>query len=166
MKCDLCDKPAVVHELVIRNGQKREIHLCTEHASAQGYGGPAGVVPDEIIKKLEKNRPQSKRNRLASCETCGLTLAAFRRHGLLGCQDCYFAFERHLEPLIGRAQGGATHHCGHVPQRAEAQIDHRLHLSRLLKQLNEAIASEQYERAAQIRDQLQNLERAIEVEED
>lgn len=163
MKCDLCDKDAVVHELIVSNGQKREIHLCAEHASAQGYAGPATSIPKEIADKLEENRPQ-KRSRLANCETCGLTLAAFRRHGVLGCPECYHAFERHLEPLIGRAQAGATHHCGHAPALAPEHIDRQLHRTRLLKDLNDAIACEQYERAAKIRDQLQNLEGPVESE--
>ena len=36
-------------------------------------------------------------------------------------------------------------------------MDRQLQRSRLLKQLNEAIAAEQYERAAEIRDSLQGL---------
>ena len=51
-KCDLCEKPAQVHEVLIKNGQKHEIHLCPECASAQGYGGAAGQLPAKIAKKL------------------------------------------------------------------------------------------------------------------
>ena len=35
-KCDLCDKPAVVHEVTVKNGVKKEMHLCEEHADAAG----------------------------------------------------------------------------------------------------------------------------------
>ncbi len=36
IKCDYCDKPAVVHEVTFKNGQKNEVHLCEEHAQEAG----------------------------------------------------------------------------------------------------------------------------------
>ena len=163
-KCDLCDKSAVLHDLVLEGSQWKPVHLCEDHARAQGYPG-SGETSTTENPVVEKPRT-GKRKRLAACETCGLTLALFRRKGLLGCSDCYRAFEPHLEPLIGRAQGGATYHCGHIPQQKEAHIDRRLSRIRLLKELNDAVSSEQYERAARIRDDLQSLEQKIEVEKD
>ena len=155
-KCDLCEKPAQVHEVLIKNGQKHEIHLCPECASAQGYGGAAGQLPAKIAKKLPA-KPGGVEGGPRACRECGLTHSAFRRHGVLGCPGCYQAFEKQLEPLISRAQGGATHHCGHVPEQASGHLDRQVQRTRLLKQLNEAIATEQYERAARIRDTLQGL---------
>lgn len=155
-KCDLCEKPAQVHEVLIKNGQKHEIHLCPECASAQGYGGAAGQLPAKIAKKLPV-QPGGVEAGPRACRECGLTHSAFRRHGVLGCPGCYQAFEKQLEPLISRAQGGATHHCGHVPEQASGHLDRQVQRTRLLKQLNEAIATEQYERAARIRDSLQGL---------
>jgi protein arginine kinase activator len=159
-KCDLCDKPAVLNELIREDDdQWRQIHLCEDHARAYGYPG-SGEIKSEQPPKAEGQIPRSpsRKKRLASCGACGLTLASFRRKGLLGCSECYHAFEKHLEPLIGRAQSGATHHCGHVPNQKDAHIDRRLSRIRLLKDLNDAVATEQYERAARIRDELQKLE--------
>ena len=119
-KCDLCDKQAVLHDLVLEGNQWKPVHLCEEHARAQGYPGSGDLINKHEQTITEKPRP-GKRRRLASCESCGLTLAVFRRKGLLGCPDCYRAFEAHLEPLIGRAQSGATYHSGHVPQQKEAR---------------------------------------------
>lgn len=164
-KCDLCDKAAVLHDLVLEGSQWKPVHLCEEHARAQGYPGSGDVSGSPAPAPAEKPR-SAKRRRVASCETCGLTLAAFRRKGLLGCHDCYRAFEAHLEPLIGRAQAGATYHTGHVPPQKEDHVDRRLSRIRLLKELNEAVSSEQYERAARIRDDLQSLEGSLEIEKD
>lgn len=163
-KCDLCDERAVLRDVSLEKGQERTIYLCLEHAIAQGYENIPEQIPVQITKKLQKH-PASRR-KFASCTTCGLTLAAFRRHGLLGCPDCYHAFERNLEPLIGRAQAGATHHCGHSPVQAPAHVNRQLNRTRLLKELNEAVSSEQYERAAKIRDKIQNLEGSVERELD
>ncbi len=40
LKCDYCDKPAVVHEVTVKNGQKNEVHLCEEHAQEAGVALP------------------------------------------------------------------------------------------------------------------------------
>ncbi|MCH2146117.1 MAG: UvrB/UvrC motif-containing protein [Phycisphaerales bacterium] len=160
-KCDLCDKPAVLNELIReKDDQWRQIHLCEDHARAYGYPGSGEIKSEDLAEASGKvkKRTTGRRKRLASCDACGLTLASFRRHGLLGCSECYHAFEAHLEPLIGRAQAGATHHCGHVPDQKDAHIDRRLNRMRLLKELNDAVSTEQYERAARIRDELHSLE--------
>ena len=155
-KCDRCEKPAQVHEVRIKNGKKHEIHLCPECAAAEGYGSTGGPMASQFAKAIPVPA-QAQKRRITSCSTCGLSIAKFRHHGVLGCPSCYQAFEKHLEPLISRAQGGATHHCGHIPERQEGHMDRQLQRSKLLKKLNEAIAAEQYERAAEIRDSLQGL---------
>lgn len=159
-KCDLCDKTAVLRDQVLVDGQWKPVHLCEEHARAQGYQGVGGALTPtgQPVEKSVRKQPAGKRRRVASCETCGLTLAAFRRQGLLGCPDCYRCFEPNLEPIIARAQGGATTHCGHVPSQEGAHVDRRVNRTRLLKELNDAVLAEQYERAARIRDELQGIE--------
>ena len=132
-KCDLCDKPAQVHEVLIKNGQKHEIHLCPECASAQGYGGAAGQLPAKVAKKLPTPTGGTGSGTRA-CRECGLTHSAFRRHGILGCPGCYQAFEKQLEPLISRAQGGATHHCGHVPEQESGHLERQLQRRELSRQ--------------------------------
>ena len=53
-----------------------------------------------------------------ACGACGTTFAKFRQTGLLGCAQCYFAFEDRLAPLIERAHEGASQHVGKTPRRA------------------------------------------------
>jgi protein-arginine kinase activator protein McsA len=62
-----------------------------------------------------------------------------------------------LGAVIERAQGGAVHHVGRVPPRMEGMADRAAMRTRLLQELDAAVAAEQYERAARLRDQLQNL---------
>lgn len=111
---------------------------------------------------------------LGACGRCGLTYAAFKQTGLLGCPGCYAAFEERLGPLLERAHEGATHHVGKVPRRAlaecraegggegaagllggEAERAERIETVR--KQLRRAVESEQYELAARLRDELDGL---------
>lgn len=165
MKCDFCDKPAVVHDVSVRNGVKQEIHLCEEHAREQGFTLPGPQQPlSKILQQFvgagETAKPVVQAT--ISCPACGLRLAEFRQKGMLGCPECYRAFGRSLQGIIQRAQAGSVHHRGKSPRRQGATVDRQLELGRLVKDLEDAVASEQFERAAEIRDQLQQLEQASE----
>jgi protein arginine kinase activator len=161
IKCDLCDKPAVVHEVTIKHGVKKEVHLCQEHANEAGIAMPGHqpinqVLTQYVISKGEK----PKRTARKSCPTCGMSFAEFRQKGVVGCPDCYEAFERQLAPMIERAQNGATSHSGKCPARGGASIDRQLQIQRMIKELEDAVAAEQYERAAELRDRLREMETA------
>ncbi len=125
---------------------------------------------------------------VAQCPGCGLPFASFRQHGLLGCAICYTAFADQLGPLLDRAHDGATHHTGKMPRRilpggADAgtlapdapggapsppkptiDLQDILHReAQLRKQLQSAIAAEQFERAACLRDELIKLGQLAEL---
>lgn len=109
-----------------------------------------------------------------ACPKCGLAYEVFKRTGLLGCPACYAAFESRLGPLLERAHEGACTHVGKVPRRALSEcraagdpaaiailgtMEQRAErLSLLRTKLAEAVRSEQYERAAALRDELTRLE--------
>ena len=71
---------------------------------------------------------------------------------MLGCPDCYETFERQLTPMIERAQNGGTSHAGKCPRRVGVSLDRQLQIQRLIKEMEDAVAAEQYERAAELRD--------------
>lgn len=166
MKCDLCNKPAVVHEVTVKNGQKSEVHLCEEHAAESGIAMPGHQPINQLLTqfvlspsgKPEPSVGKTSRPAKKSCAECGMTFAQFRQAGILGCASCYEAFHDQLSMLIQRAQGGATHHTGKTPRRAGKSLDRQLERQRLIKQLDAAVDAEQYERAAKIRDMLNSLE--------
>lgn len=171
MKCDHCDNEAVVHEVLIKHGTKKEVHLCAEHASAQGYLIQQQKSPmAQVFTQLVVSQSPSAKGAGAppagkACAGCGLTFAQFRRSGVLGCPDCYDSFASELASLIERAHAGATHHAGKTPRRAGGSLDQQLEVRRLVKELDRAIATEQYERAASIRDQLLHLDPGRETKE-
>ncbi len=164
MKCDHCDNEAVVHEVLIKHGTKREVHLCAEHAAAQGYliQPQKSPIAQVFTQLVVSQSPASKSGGTApssrSCPGCGLTFTQFRRSGVLGCPDCYDAFTSELGSLIERAHAGATHHAGKTPRRAGGSLDQQMQIRRLVRELDRAVAAEQYERAASIRDQLLHLD--------
>ena len=159
MKCDLCDKPAVVHEVTVKNGVKNELHLCEEHASAAGIAMPGQQpISDLLTKLVVGHEGRASRPNRKACRTCGMKFSQFRHTGLLGCPECYDAFEEVLGPMIERAQNGALSHAGKCPRRGGASIDRHLHAQRLFRELEDAVAAEQYERAAELRDRLRDLD--------
>jgi len=162
MKCDHCDKPAVVHEVVIKGGITTEVHLCMEHAAAKGYQVPNAPVTQllaQFVGQLPAVQISARREPAAQarCPSCGLAFAEFRQSGVLGCPGCYEAFMPQLGAVIERAQAGAVHHVGRTPKHLEGMADRVAMRQRLLHELDAAVAAEQYERAASLRDQLQGL---------
>src|SRR5262249_10323786 len=128
----------------------------------------AEVAKTESAKAAEK--PGTPKT--TACPKCGTTYVEFRQSGLLGCADCYSAFEAQLGPLLERAHEGASHHVGKVPRRAlsggrtggsrpEAILGDAAQragrITALRKQLDEAVQAEQYERAAALRDELRKM---------
>lgn len=156
MKCDRCDNESTVHEVTIHKGKKIEKHLCEKCAQEDGIAVQTHAIPAGLLEQftigLTKQTPKATRS--PACGQCGMTYAEFRQHGLLGCPDCYHAFEKQLVPLLERAQEGASEHFGKVPQRSVGALQRQRRLAVLRKQLADALAAEHYERAAELRDEL------------
>jgi protein arginine kinase activator len=163
MKCDHCNKPATVHLTEIKGGKKIEKHLC-EHCAAQNEGLP--VKSHTPINELLTNfvlahSGMSAREQSGTCDICGISWAEFRQTGLLGCEHDYGQYEKDLTPLLQRAHEGAAHHIGKVPTRRGASgvpMKRQVDLAKLRKELARAVESEDYERAAKVRDQIRNAE--------
>ncbi|MFN8855015.1 MAG: UvrB/UvrC motif-containing protein, partial [Planctomycetaceae bacterium] len=81
----------------------------------------------------------------------------------LGCSDCYTAFREELLPLLENIHGDIQH-VGKAPRRAPLDSRRRQDLIRLRSELKTAISEESYERAAELRDQIQQLERDLQGE--
>lgn len=156
MKCDQCDNEATVHEVTILKGKKVEKHLCEHCAGEEGIAAEGQSIPAALLSQfMVVGGPKSAAaTRSPTCAHCGLSYAEFRQHGVLGCPDCYHAFEKQLLPLIERAQEGGAEHVGKTPKRSVGALQRERRLSILRKQLSDALAAERYERAAELRDEL------------
>lgn len=180
MKCDHCDNEATVHEVIRRGGKTIERHLCEQ--CAKQHGVAVQHVPiNELIQKYvlqqagEAGAGASEvRPGLKACASCGLHFAEFRSSGVLGCPDCYQAFEAALTPLLERTHEGGTRHVGKTPRRlsaspsaepgaarpgSEHSAERAEKLRILNRQLEEAVRGEQYERAAALRDEIRRVAR-------
>jgi protein arginine kinase activator len=181
MLCQQCQKrEANVHFTQIINGKKVEMYLCEQCAAEKGkftfspqlnlvnflwgfpgFGANAGFSqagPKEI-----------------RCEVCNMSFDDFRKIGKLGCANCYRIFRNNLNPILRRLHGN-TEHTGKVPSKVSESMQNKTRIKiinpkqegtdplkeieRLKSELADAINSERYEKAAELRDRIRDLENA------
>jgi len=164
--CQDChEREAVVHLTEVSGDTVSTLHLCGKCASARGMvvEEPAATPLGSFLATLGKGGSALAAAATVgeSCPGCGATLADFRASGRTGCPACWVTFERPLRDLVRRLHG-ATRHTGRRyedpavtadPMRAVAH-----ERAKLRDALRQAIESEQFEVAAELRDRLRALE--------
>jgi len=168
MKCQQCEKPATFHITELTSGQPQELHLCETCAKTYlTHGEPAtgAVAPtlaNVLAKQLQIGKAAEELAKLdqRACTVCGITFYEFRNQGRLGCPHDYVFFEKELTPLIANIHG-ETQHVGKRPRGRHGGTDEQTELIRLRREMKEATQKEEYERAAEIRDQILALEKRL-----
>lgn len=165
MQCDNCgENEAVMHFTQIVDNQVNTFHLCEECAIEKGLepGLGAGDFPlADLLAQIGRSKEESGIEKAAVCGFCGLGLEEFKKVGRMGCSHCYAAFESHLRGLLRRLHG-STQHVGKLylpPDPTAAERKERI--AALRRRLERAVSREEFERAAQIRDQIRTLEAAL-----
>ena len=164
MKCELCrEAVATVHLTEISNNQKKEVHLCESCAQEKGVAIHSHVknlsLPEffgqlsDAPTTAEKKGPSSQK-----CPVCGIDYQEFRATGKFGCASDYRVFRKELDYLLDKVHG-AIQHRGRMPLRLGMEMSRRRQIDDLKKELREAVESEEYEQAANIRDRIHMLER-------
>lgn len=158
-KCDKCQRPATHQILEIKDGKKVQKFLCDLHAAEQGLAAaPDGTPINQILQNFVKVHSAAVgRHDQPTCPSCGMSFGDFRAKSLLGCPDCYQAFESLLAPLLERAHAGAVHHMGKKPAHAGSE-DRQGELMRMRQRLQNAVEHEDYELAARLRDEISDME--------
>lgn len=170
MKCQRCDKPATFHITELADGKPQELHLCEEHAreyltqsgdepSGAGTTSMAAALAQQMAQQMAVGQTAEELARLdrQTCPVCGITFYEFRNQGRLGCPHDYVCFEQQLQPLLVNIHG-ETDHTGKTPRRSPKGSQKRTQLIRLRREMEQAVADEKYERASELRDQIQRIE--------
>ena len=164
MNCEKCKKNhATYHLTANENGVMREAHLCEECARQAGVNLKFNFSISDILGSLLDVKPApgpssspSKASQL-KCPECGITYAEFKSKARLGCAHDYEVFRTELIRLLEKIHGSTTH-AGKTPQTADTQIRMENELIRLKRDLESVVNSEDFEKAAQIRDRIRTLE--------
>jgi protein arginine kinase activator len=162
-KCRRCTKPAVLHITELRNGEAQALHLCEGCAKDYLSNVAPGTPPEESAAEVESPAEDSDERDALSCPHCGITFKQFRSQGRLGCPHDYVVFRDELLPLLESIHS-ETQHVGKVPRHAPGISRTQVDLIRLRGELKAAVQNEQYEAAATLRDQIQQLESAARQE--
>lgn len=175
--CDQChEREAVIHLTQIVDEQVTTLHLCERCAAEKGVESPGSAAKTPLgsfLAAMGQTLPEIPAPQSAeACPQCGGTLQDFRETGRLGCPTCYRAFETPLRDLLRRLHGSA-HHTGERyaaqgrpadgagaanGQSAPTGPDSTALAASLREQLRAAIATENFELAAELRDRLRVLE--------
>lgn len=170
MLCEKCGKNnAEVYYSCNINGKETELRLCRECAQklqksgelsffSDGiFGGDFGGLSSMIGSMLapmgvKRSGAPSKR-----CDLCGMTFDDIRREGKAGCPRCYETFADELERIVAGIHGG-TKHTGRAPQNFKERKSAADRIEELRGSLKKAVAAEDYEEAARLRDKIRELE--------
>ncbi len=172
MDCDFCSSKATVFLTQLVEGEMKKMCLCEKCAKHKGVTDPTGfsladtvmggggeegaTLPEELVAAAPvEDGPE--------CPNCGFTFGKFQQVGRLGCSECYLIFR---DDIVRRLKGmhKGTTHAGRVPEGLMAAYERQQRLERLNERLAEAIASENYEEAAGLRDEINEIE-SVEVVE-
>ena len=173
MMCEDCGvRPAKFHLTTIINGDRVERNLCPacmakhqKQLPGIDYSNLAGLLSSilEGRNAAEQERQEAEPD-LPACEQCGMTYAEFQKGGMLGCANCYQAFRQPLTALMQRVHGN-TQHAGRIPGGVHSGVSIRMNIERLKQKLQRAIAEEEYEQAAKLRDAIRALNIQLERRE-
>ncbi|MFN0180132.1 MAG: UvrB/UvrC motif-containing protein [Gemmatimonadales bacterium] len=163
-RCSQCGEAESMVELTqIEGGEVRKVPLCAKCAAEKGIQTPAAYADTPLGSLLaalggDPLVPETPAIRAGdACPGCGATLDDFRQTGRLGCEQCYTSFAEPLGELLRRLHA-SVHHAGKAPGGAIQVAPPGESLPVLKERLRQAVAAEQFELAAKLRDQLKGLQ--------
>ena len=167
MKCQKCGaNNANTHVKTIINGEFKEYDLCSECAHKMGYTNVFADMENEFSGLLGSffTNVLPARTQATRCEFCGSTYPEIAKSGQVGCAHCYELFADQLYPSIRRIHGNTTH-CGKNSGRAAAkkqqkpaEMTKEEKIADMKQQLDAAVKEQNFERAAELRDKIREME--------
>lgn len=161
MKCDVCEaKTATVFLTQIVKGDMQKINLCEACAKEKGVTDPTGFQLADMLMGFGQGARVESTPREKACPACGMTQSTFRKTGRLGCAACYQVFGEGMEGLL-KAMHKGTRHTGKIPARINRLLEEEDRLAQLRASLDAAVASEAYEDAARLKNEITALEASL-----
>ena len=161
MLCCVCkEREAKVHLTQIVGDKMQKVDLCDECAKQKGVNDPTGFSLADLLLGLGASQEMEQSAPDVRCPTCGFTQADFKKAGRLGCAECYDTFKDGLEGLLKSMHKG-TRHAGKVPHALQQSRDLADRLKTLQRKLDKAVAEEDFEQAALVRDEIKSTKEKL-----
>ena len=156
-------RTATVHFTQIVNNKKTEMYLCEVGAKEKNKFGMN--IPMDISNffagftgiSAELTYAQDGRQQAAVGDGCGMSYDEFPKTGKMGCSRCYDLYGERIKPLLKRIHGSVSH-TGKAPEKITQTLKTDNEISKMKAELEAAVQREDYERAAELRDKIRELE--------
>lgn len=162
MKCECCkETEATIHLTQVIDGEVKKLNLCQVCAQKNGIDLNSPISITDVLLGLG-GQPSGEQVKTdlsefdLSCGRCQMTRSEFKKRARLGCPECYKAFMGELN-AITHAMHHSRQHMGKIPARQGNEARITAQMSALQKDIETAIAKEDYEMAANLRDKIKSL---------
>ncbi len=135
----------------------QKVNLCESCSKAKGVEDPTGFALADLLLGMGAAQDIERSPGGVSCPVCGFTQADLKKTARLGCSACYDVFSDVLEGMLKNMHKG-THHVGKAPANYLKHRKFEEKIKTLQTNLEKAVAEEEYEKAADLRDQIRKIE--------
>ena len=163
MLCDLCKSNTAAIHIEKHNGEnKTQLKVCCECAGIEGLT-PENINGESLQKLINGVYSMQNKKTASKCLTCDTDSESFERTGRVGCPDCYTYLSSSIN-IQSWQKTPHTKHIGKTPFNYEINsdlIDKEVnHLKDLEDKLIICISKEDYEKAAILRDRIEEMKKA------
>lgn len=160
MLCEECKAREAAYTIsVVVGGEVTTRRLCGDCMAKMNMDIASGNIRNllsTILSTLTGDTVPVTAQQDVVCPRCGTTLAAFTKSGHLGCPKCYEAFREQLQPMLLQIHG-RVQHAGRTPISGEEDQRKRSAAELLQRRMEQAVAVEDFETAARLRDRIRAL---------
>jgi len=168
MLCEECKVNEASYTIAVMMGTEvTQRHLCGDCMAKMNMNLASGNIRGLLSSILtaitgsEDTKPDDKQPDVV-CPRCKTTWGQFTKSGRLGCPGCYEAFREPLQPMLLQIHG-RVQHGGREPLHTADEQRVRSQQEELTRQMEQAVAAEDFETAAVLRDRLRELVRKEEA---
>lgn len=152
LECSACRRPVKYKYTEVAESIQQCFYMCAD-------------CP--ILKQFKNSEHNQHGTSKLACGDCGTTLSNIQHGEALGCSSCYKTFDSFIVQELKKYVLDAhpedvipISHQGHRPKELK-EVNPSLKILALNEALNQMLNEENYEQAAWLRDQIQELKRKI-----
>lgn len=177
-KCKVREATVTITKMI--HNMQITMHLCPECSKnfSPSVQKQISGVNNILISMMDSvDLPDTENEVVRSCAKCGMTFDDFRKKGTVGCEECFNVYRDKLESIMKRLHGSHKHvglsyeRIKHSAPPSNDVLQNKLYtkedgkpkstvdqIENLRKALSEAVAKEEYEEAAKLRDMIKIME--------
>ena len=152
MKCDKCENQAVLYYTSEINGEKSEFHLCPDCAKSEGFGEMLNFRPKSMFDSFFGNPFSMLYDSFFGGRMMAPALVMPRIMIQVGGSKAAGAVQ-------ADATKAAPEKTDNIPEDAGEEIRAKRELTKLRQERKSAVEDEEFEKAAELRDKIRQLEK-------